>query len=388
MNIIIIICILVLISYIFDLSSKKTKIPTIVLLLILGWIVKQFTTFLNIELPDLHSLLPIIGTVGLILIVLEGALELELNKSKKRVLFKTIFSAFVQIGLLMVIFGYGFHFLTGKPLKMSLLNAIPICIISSAIAIPSALHLNKNSKEFVIYESSLSDIFGVIVFNIFATEEAITIGSLGYFTIEFLLMLVISFVASIGLVYLLKRITHHVKYIPILLIIVLIYSISKIYHLPSLIFILLFGLLLNNINIFRRFKLVEKLDPENFTKDVHRFREMISEFSFLIRSLFFLLFGFLINVQSLLNLQSILLALIIVLIILLVRFIYLKITRVDVAELLFLGPRGLITILLFLSIPTSLQIPYVNESLMILVIVFSSLCMMLGSMFRKNNNFA
>jgi len=84
MNIIIIICILVLISYIFDLSSKKTKIPTIVLLLILGWIVKQFTTFLNIELPDLHSLLPIIGTVGLILIVLEGALELELNKSKKK----------------------------------------------------------------------------------------------------------------------------------------------------------------------------------------------------------------------------------------------------------------------------------------------------------------
>ena len=384
MNIIIIICILVLLSYIFDLSSKKTKIPTIVLLLILGWIVKQFTTFLNIELPDLHSLLPIIGTVGLILIVLEGALELELNKSKKKTLIKTTFSAIIQIIILMIIFGYGFHFLTGKPLMVTLLNVIPICIISSAVAIPSAQHLNANSKEFVIYESSLSDIFGVIIFNIFATEGAITFLSIGYFTFQLLIMLIISFVASIGLVYLLKQITHHVKYIPILLIIVLIYSISKIYHLPSLIFILLFGLFLNNINDFKRFHFIEKLDPENFNKDIQKFREMIGEFTFLIKSLFFLLFGFLIDANNLLNFQSVMLALIIVCIILLIRYLYFKITKVNVTKLLFLGPRGLITILLFLSIPVSMQIPYVSESLMILVIVFSSLSMMFGIMFKKN----
>lgn len=384
--IIITVCILVLLSYIFDLSSKKTKIPTVVLLLILGWAVKQLANFLNFELPDLHVLLPILGTIGLILIVLEGSLELEINRNKKKLLIKSVFSSIVQMLSLIIIFGYGFHYLTGKPLMVSFLNAIPICIISSAIAIPTAQNLKPHTKEFVIYESSLSDIFGVIVFNIFATEEAITIGSLGNFTFEFLLMLVISFVASVGLIYLLKRITHHVKYIPILLIIVLIFSISKVYHLPSLIFILLFGLFLNNINGLKRSRFIKKLDPENFNKEIHRFREMIAEFAFLVRSLFFLLFGFLIDVNSLLNLQSVLLALIIVLIILLIRFIYLKITRVDVSELLFLSPRGLITILLFLSIPTSMQIPYVNESLMILVIVFSSLSMMFGIMFKKKDS--
>jgi potassium/hydrogen antiporter len=381
--IIITVCILVLLSYVFDLSSKKTKIPTVVLLLLLGWIVRQLATFINIEIPDLHSLLPILGTIGLVLIVLEGSLELEINRSKKKVLIKSTISSIVQIILLMIIFGYGFHYLTGKPLMISFLNAIPICIISSAIAIPTAQNLNPNAKEFVIYESSLSDIFGVIVFNIFATEEVITIGSLGYFTLELLVMLIISFGASIGLIYLLKKITHHVKYIPILLIIVLIYSISKIYHLPSLIFILLFGLFLNNINELKRFRYVEKLDPENFIKEIHRFREMIGEFAFLIRSLFFLLFGFLIDVKNLFNIQSVMLALIIVFIILFVRYVYFKISRVDVAQLLFLGPRGLITILLFLSIPTSMQIPYVNESLMILVIVFSSFSMMFGLMFKQ-----
>jgi hypothetical protein len=37
-------------------------------------------TFFDINLPDLTATLP--GTIGLILIVLEGSLELELNRSK------------------------------------------------------------------------------------------------------------------------------------------------------------------------------------------------------------------------------------------------------------------------------------------------------------------
>jgi len=83
-SIIITVCVLVLLSYFFDLSSKKTKIPAVVLLLLLGWIVRLLTAFFNIKIPDLHILLPIFGTIGLILIILEGSLELELNKSKKK----------------------------------------------------------------------------------------------------------------------------------------------------------------------------------------------------------------------------------------------------------------------------------------------------------------
>jgi hypothetical protein len=36
----------------------------------------------DINLPDLTATLPVLGTIGLILIVLEGSLELELNRSK------------------------------------------------------------------------------------------------------------------------------------------------------------------------------------------------------------------------------------------------------------------------------------------------------------------
>jgi len=276
--------------------------------------------------------------------------------------------------------------LSGEPLISSFVNAIPLSIISSAIVIPSAKHLSSNTKEFVIYESSLSDIFGVIAFNFFATDEILNLGTFTDFSLQLILMLIISLGACLGLAYLLKLIAHHVKFIPILLIVVLIYSISEIYHLPALIFVLLFGLFLNNIDDLRHFRFVRKMDPDNFNKEIHRFREMISEFTFLIRSLFFLLFGFLIDINELMNIESIILALLITGIIFIIRYVYFKITKADTLELIFLAPRGLITILLFLTIPSSMQIPYVNESLMILVIIFTSLSMMFGLMFKKDTN--
>lgn len=78
--IIISLCALIIIAYLFDLSAPKTKIPSVILLLTLGWAAKQLLNFLDITLPDLNSLLPIFGTIGLILIVLEGSLELEFKK--------------------------------------------------------------------------------------------------------------------------------------------------------------------------------------------------------------------------------------------------------------------------------------------------------------------
>ena len=82
---IITLCVLILIAYAFDLSSKRTRIPTVLLLLILGWAVHQATDFFKLRVPDLNPILPLFGTVGLILIVLEGGLELELNKNKKKI---------------------------------------------------------------------------------------------------------------------------------------------------------------------------------------------------------------------------------------------------------------------------------------------------------------
>jgi Kef-type K+ transport system membrane component KefB len=382
-TIIITFCILLLIAYIFDLTSSKTKIPSVILLLLLGWAVRQLTVIFDIHLPDFSPILPVLGTVGLILIVLEGSLELELNKSKLGLIKKSFFGALVPMIALAFLLAFAFSYFGHFGLKDSLTNAIPLCVISSAIAIPSVRNLSSQNKEFVIYESSLSDILGVLIFNFLALNETIDRFSFGNFALQLLIITAVSFVATIGLSLLLSKIEHHIKFVPIILLVVLIYAVSKIYHLPGLIFILLFGLSIGNLDELKRFKWIDKFKPDELSKEVNKFKELTIESAFLIRALFFLLFGFLIETSEVLNPDTFIWAVAIVFLIFTFRTIQLKLSKLPLQPLLFVAPRGLITILLFLSIEPTHTISFVNKSLIIQVIILTALLMMIGLMLNK-----
>ena len=382
-SIIITISILLLLAYVFDITASKTKIPSVILLLLLGFGAKLITESLSITVPNLNPILPILGTIGLILIVLEGSLELEINKSKLPLILKS--SIVALIPLLVISFGIAYylnHF-EHLPLKLALASAIPIGIISSAIAIPSARNLMNNEKEFITYESSLSDIFGVIFFNFITLNDNIGTQTFGHFFVELLTMLAVSFVTTLLLAGFLNNIKYHIKFVPMIILVLLIYDIAKLFHLPALIFILIFGLFIGNIEELRHYNFIQKFHPINFTKDVHKFREITTELAFLIRALFFMLFGFLIDITHVLNSETILFALCITLGIFLVRFLILKIFKLQTNPLVFIAPRGLITILLFLSIPISQQIEQIDKSLIIQVIILSALIMMIGLMRYK-----
>jgi Kef-type K+ transport system membrane component KefB len=384
--IIITFCLLLLIAYLFDLTSSKTKIPSVILLLGLGWTLKHFSNYLGIQTPDFTDLLPILGTIGLILIVLEGSLELELDNSKFEKIKKSLLIALIPMMLAAFILGYLFSYYLKLDFKDCFLNAIPLCIISSAIAIPSASNLSKNIKEFVIYESSLSDILGVILFNFIVLNDTINLYSFLSFGYQIIIILVISFIATIFLAYLLQKINHHVKFVPIILLIILIYETTKIYHLPGLIFILLFGLFVGNIDQLKKYTWIEKLKPDLLKIEIKKFKEITYEGAFVIRVLFFLLFGFLIEINEIINTNTLLWAIIIVSILFSIRWITLKLTKTKVTPLFFLAPRGLITILLFLSIDSSHRINLVSKSLILQVILISAFVMMIGLMFTPKNN--
>lgn len=381
--IIITFCFLLLIAYVFDISSSKTKIPSVILLLLLGWGVKQVSVFVDISLPDLLPFLPVLGTVGLILIVLEGSLELELNKTKLGLIKKSFFGAFFPMLALAFLLAFLFNYFGGYGFKSSLTNAIPFCVISSAIAIPSVKNLNAYNKEFVIYESSLSDIVGVVLFNFIAFNEIINWNSFGNFFLQLLIILVVSFLCTIALSYLLNKIEHHVKFAPIILLIILIYAISKVYHLPGLVFILLFGLFIGNLDELKHFKWIEKFKPDELNKEVLKFKELVAEFAFLVRALFFLVFGFLMETSEILSTKTLLWAILISFLIFFFRAIQLKLSNLPLKPLLFIAPRGLITILLFLSILPNNSIGLVNKSLIIQVIIITAVIMMFGLMTNK-----
>ena len=123
------------------------------------------------------------------------------------------------------------------------------------------------------------------------------------------------------------------------------------------------------------FKITTLLDRE-----VNSFHDMVRETTFLIRALFFLLFGFVIESSELLDGQTILWSIGIVTAIFVIRSVALLSVRQPLRPLLFVAPRGLITILLFLGLPLTQRLDVINRSLIIQEIILCALVMMIGSM--------
>jgi Kef-type K+ transport system membrane component KefB len=369
-----------LIAYLFDLSASKTKIPSVILLLLLGWLLHQVTEFFDIHLPDFSIFLPVLGSLGLILIVLEGSLELNLGKSKIGLIRKSFLGALLSMFVMTFLLSFLFQYLGGFPFRNCLINAIPFSVISSAIAIPSVRGLNSANKEFVIYESSLSDILGVIFFNFIMLNTDYGFRTFANFGFHLIIIVVISIIATIGLTILLRKIEHHIKFIPIILLVILIYTVLEMYKLPSLIFILTFGLFIGNLYKYKSFKWIKKLHSEKLMIEDQKFKEITIEGAFLVRALFFILFGYLLKTSEIINKDTLLLAGGIVAIIFIFRVIQLKLSRLPLNPLLFVAPRGLITILLFLSIVPAQRILFVNKSLIVQVIIITAFIMMFGLM--------
>jgi len=383
LEIIIASCILILIAYIFDVISFRVKTPSVILLLTLGILSQQLAFLFKIHVPDLHVLLPVFGTVGLILIVLEGALELELDRTKFPIIKKSLILAVIPMFIIAFGTAFAFFYFGHGSYKDCLANAIPFCIISSAVAIPSVRNLKASTKEFIVYESSLSDIFGVVLFNFVALNEVINLKAVTDFGIELFLIVVVTIVATFIIAELINRIKYHVKFTPIIIIIVLVYAIAKTFHLPALIFVMLCGLFLGNILHLKDNKWVKRMHPLVLSRNVTHFREITTEATFVVRILFFILFGFLIDINDIINLVTLPWALGIVAAIFTVRAIFLFLVRMPLVPALFIAPRGLITILLFYNLLPQEKIALVNTSLIIQVVLITTLTMMAGLVVTK-----
>jgi hypothetical protein len=202
--------------------------------------------------------------------------------------------------------------------------------------------------------------------------------TLGLFFGEIVMILIVTFFATIMLAFLLSRIKHPVKFAPIILMIVLIFAVSELYHLPALIFILLFGLFIGNLNQLKQSVVVKKLHTKSFKKEIKKFKELTMELTFLIRTLFFLVFGFLIETNELFNSETLIWSISITAGIFLLRALVLKVFKINLLPLMFISPRGLVTILLYLSVPVAMSVSIINDSLIIQVIILTSFAMMLG----------
>lgn len=378
---------IVILSYIFNRLANKSNVPAVLMLIILGIIARELIGFAGVEKDTILrtftdiKLLEVLGTLGLILIVLEAALELKLERSKFGLISKSFLIAL--LGFLLCMFSIGGIFLFAFEMEWitALIYATPLSIISSAIVIPSVINLGEEHEEFHIYESTFSDILGIMAFYLLISlgESDSNMLAVGDFTLSLIITIVTSVILSYILIYVFQNLETKIKLFLMISVLFLLFSVGKLMHLSSLLVILIFGLILNNDKIFFSGGLKKYIKPIALENIREAFLMITIESAFVVRTFFFVIFGFSIALTSLLNARVAVVSLVTLVFIYLTRALSLFIFRKnELKQTLTIAPRGLITLLLFYSIPQHFQQEQFSSGVLLFVIIISSLFMTFG----------
>lgn len=379
--------VLIILSYFFNLISKRFNIPSVLLLIITGILINQAMGSMSIGTVDWFPYLEILGIVGLIMIVLEAALDLKLEREKLPVIGKSLLIALIGLvvatelaAAVIYFFIPGFDWLTAT------IYATPLSILSSAIIIPSVANMAEEKREFSVYESTFSDIFGIMLFYFLLTLAGPSTGSeaVGGFVTGLLITILVSAVASYGLIYIFQNIKTQVKTFLLIAILILLYAIGKQLHLSSLIIILVFGLVISNSHLFFPEFLKKTIKPESIKTLYHELHIVTGETAFIVRTFFFIIFGITIVLSSLLSIQVILVSVIILATIYGLRLVLFRLFMgKDIFPTVYIAPRGLITVLLFFAIPKELQVEQFQSGILLFIIIATSI-VMTWAMLRAN----
>jgi Kef-type K+ transport system membrane component KefB len=381
-------CCVIFLSYLFSIISKYIRVPSVLLLLFAGMGARQIVDTYGINLPVPERFVEALGTVGLIMIVLEAGLDLKVRKSKFKLIGNSFFSALFIFVLSAVLISFILYYWLHQPVLNCIAYAIPLSIISSAIVIPSIHVLSERKKEFLIYETSFSDIVGIVAFNYFTAKEILTLKSLAFFGGSIILSLILSVLCSVLLLFIMAKTQLNVRFFLIFSLLIFLYAYGKLIHLPSLIIILLFGLMINNWELINKLRLVflnRYLPMSEVQLLRHALHSITAESSFLVRTFFFILFGFSIDLKLLWQNEVIMVGSMIVVALFLVRVLYLHfVLRTNLFPEVFFLPRGLITIVLFYKIPVAMKLPNFNNGILFFVILTTSIIMTIGMIsYRK-----
>ena len=385
--VIIAVSLVIIISYFFNVISHKTNVPSVLLLILLGVGIRLGLEYYHsYDSPFLENILEILGIVGLTMIVLEAALDLKITPDKKMMIMKSFGSAFLSLIACTFLIAYLFNYFFFESYFQSLIYAVPLSIMSSSIIIPSVGGLKEKWKEFMVYEGTFSDILGIMFFYFLignAEENSVRVVVWDVVGNIFL-----TIILSVGLSYLLiilfQKVTANVKLFLLIYVLLLLYSIGKLFHLSSLLIILIFGLLLNNHKLFFIKKLRKFIREREVRGIRNNFHLVTIETAFVVRTFFFVIFGMTLSLTTLLDMSIAIISVIVVISIYVIRFIFLKLfyLKTNVSTVLFIAPRGLITILVFFSIPEALTSEEFNSGILLYVILLTSLIMAVSLMYK------
>jgi len=224
----------------------------------------------------------------------------------------------------------------------------------------------------------------VVLFNFMINKKQINFTSFTKLGAELGVISIVVICSCLLLLYLIGRLTHHVKSFLVISILIMVYSIGQLFHLSSLIIVLALGLFLNNASQIKLPWFKKYFIYPNLRYDIKQLFQLSAESAFLMRTFFFIMFGYTMDIYQLEHWTVLVNGCFILLGMYAIRFLYIKlVSKTDLMPELVLIPRGLISVLLYYSIPADMKIKSVETGLLFVVILGTSIILSLGLLVTK-----
>ncbi len=338
---------LLIVAFAANRLSKLTRVPDIIVLLLIGITLGPILHWVHPEV--FQGAVRILGTFALILILFEGGIELRLRQALR----------YLPAGLLLVIlsFGLSLALIASVGRLMLHLNWIDCLLLGAAlgctsgtIVIPALAQIDAPEpvKVTLTLESALGEVIAVLLVGslLHAQGDSSLIGGLATsFSKHILVSLSLGFAAGAVWSKLWPRIAGAPNTnILNLGVLMGVYAIGEYLHGSGLLTVLVFGVTLANLP-----------RTPHMTRQGARMLAFHAEFSFLVRSYFFVLLGIVaefISRQYILPILAILVALVVARWVAVEgsRWVVRGVTRRETELLFWMLPRGLVTAVLALEI--------------------------------------
>ena len=286
--------VLIFLAHLFTGIFSRTRVPDVVLLIIIGVCVGPV---LGLTSPPLFgSVGPVFVTVTLIIILFESGLALKLSTLRSTLGGAMILAPVSFFSTMLVVAGFAIWLTDLEPLPAFILGAI-VGATSEAVVIPLVrqLTLREETKTLLSVESSLNDVLSIVI--TIALVQAYTLGKFeiglvaGDLVASFLVALVFGIVGALIWSILLNRI-HAIKNAMFTTpaFVFIIFGIVEIMGFSGAIAALAFGVTIGNIETIRFpfFKTLTVKEPVGLNETE---RVFFSEVAFLMKTFFFIYLG-------------------------------------------------------------------------------------------------
>lgn len=334
--------VILFVGYFAEFVFKRFQVPDTLFLIALGIILGPF--ILNVVSPtELTLFAPVFTTFTLIFLLFEGSFSINLrglimgaNEGIKLTLFNFVLSSVI---ITIICWMFGLEIIT------SLFTGFALGGVSSAFVIPmlQGLNIKSNIYSVLTLESALTDVF-CIVFAL-TTIEVYRLGGLALQTLISQIFALFAVAAALGIIaaYLWINLQKHVfkeqNYMVTIAYLCILYVVTEFVQGSGAISALFFGLTLNNTKRLQNIVSSITNTHKKAKKAVSRNEEFFyKQISFLLKTLFFVYIGILINFS---NTKAIIIGLIISVVLLGVRRFSHYVTKKNVDLVNNIFARGL-----------------------------------------------